>query len=92
MTNHGAQRCPGAAASAAQEMVTTASELDRLAAAYPAFRFSRENVGRHGACWVAERLNRLGYGVRTVITADIAELDAALSDQAADHEGTGHAG
>lgn len=91
MTNDGAQRCPAALVSAAQEMVTTAREIDRLAAAYPAFRFSRENVGRHGACWVAERLDRTGYGIRTVITADIAELRAALGCPATDQEEAGHA-
>jgi hypothetical protein len=90
MSDHGALRCPDTSAPAA--LVLTAQELDRLAAAYPAFRFSRENVGRHGTCWVAERLDRLGYGVRTVITPDIAELRAALSSRATGQEGAGHAG
>jgi hypothetical protein len=91
MSDHGALRCPRAAASAAQEMVTTARELDRLASDYPAFRFSRENVGLHGSCWVAERLDRLSYGVRTVITADLGELHTALSHDAAGQEEAGHA-
>lgn len=91
MTKDGAQPCPAAPASAAHEMVTTAHELDRLAAAYPAFRFSRENVGRHGPCWVAERLDRLGHGVHTVITADLKELRGALGNRSANQKEPGHA-
>jgi len=66
---------------------TVPHELDRLAAAYPAFRFGCEIVGRHGPCWVAERKNGLHPGLHTVITADLGELHAALASE----EGTGHA-
>jgi len=65
--------------------------LTGLAAAYPAFRFSRETVGRHGPCWIAERVDRLGYGVHTVITADIGELRTALGSRTADLDESGRA-
>ena len=71
---------------------TVMRHLARLTTAYPAFRFSRESVGRHGPCWVAERRNRMAYGVHTVITTDIGELHAALSGHAAGPEGASHAG
>ena len=54
------------------------TELDRLAAAYPAFWFARQPGGRHGICWVAQRKAGLHPGLHTVITADLAELRAAL--------------
>jgi hypothetical protein len=63
------------------------SELDRLAAAYPAYCFSRETIGRHGTCWVARRKDGLSPGLHTVITADLDELHAALADQ----DDAGHA-
>jgi len=56
------------------------SELDRLASAYPAFWFGREAIGRHGTCWVARRRDGLRPGLHTVITADLAELRAALAN------------
>ena len=90
MTDHRARHGTEVTAPAGTP-ATTARELGRLAAAYPAFRFSREHVGRHGQCWVAERRDRMAHGVHTVITADIAELRAALSGQTADAEGGGHA-
>lgn len=79
MTDHGAQTGPEAAAPAIPDAITAERELDRLTAAYPAFRFSREVVGRHGTCWVAQRLDRLGYGVHSVITRDLRELHTALA-------------
>ncbi len=56
------------------------SELNRLASAYPAFWFSREAIGRRGARWVARRKDGLRPGLHTVITADLAELRAALAN------------
>jgi hypothetical protein len=58
--------------------VTITWHLRRLAAAYPAFRFSRELFGWKGVRWVAERKDRMASGVGVVITADLAELHAAL--------------
>jgi hypothetical protein len=83
MSDHVARTCPGAAG----QITPEAGELDRLTAAYPAFRFGCETIGRHGSCWVARRINGLNPGVHTVITADLDELRTAL----ASHEGTGHA-
>ncbi len=60
--------------------------LRRLAAAYPAFAFSREVFGWKGTRWVAERKDRLAPGTRVVITADLMELHAALQrDKVASH-------
>jgi len=80
MTDHRAQTCPD-----------TARELRALAVSYPAFRFRRETVGRRGGRWIAERRDHLGYGVHTVITADLGELRAALGRPDADQEEPGHA-
>jgi len=82
MTDHGAQ--PSLETIQAE---SPARELDRLATAYPAFRFSLDFFGRRGTLWVARRINGLNSGVHTVITADLAELHAVLASQ----EGTGHA-
>lgn len=62
-------------------------ELDRLAAAYPAFRFSLDFLGRRGDLWVARRINGLDPGVHMVITADLGELRGALANP----DGTAHA-
>ncbi len=75
MSDHGAQEqiTPGSLAAS--------DELDRLTAAYPAFRFRCQTIGRHGARWVAERRNGLHPGLHSVITADLAELHAALASE-----------
>ena len=52
--------------------------LAALRAEYPRFAFGRECLGRHGAPWVARRLRPADPGVQVVITADLAELRAAL--------------
>jgi len=62
-------------------------ELDRLAAAYPAFQFGYRPTGRHGSCWTAERKNGLDPGLHTLITSDLSELLATLAKSA----GAGHA-
>jgi hypothetical protein len=62
-------------------------ELDGLAAAFPAFRFSYRPVGRPGSCWSAERKNGIDPGVHIVITSDLAELRVVLAGQ----EGAGRA-
>jgi len=86
MTDHGARACPGASAQITPGSLAASDELDRLTAAYPAFRFRCETVGRHGTRWIAERKIGLHPGLHTVITADLAELRAALAGQErADH-------
>lgn len=60
------------------EATEAASELGRLRADYPQFTFSWEGFGWHGTCWVAQRTNRMGQGVHTVITTDVSELRSAL--------------
>jgi len=87
VTDHGARACPSAPAQISPGSLNAADELGRLAAAYPAFRFRSQTIGRHGARWVAERKNGLHTGLHTIITADLTELRAALAGQ----EGTGHA-
>ena len=58
--------------------------VDRLSAAYPAFRFSPECIGWTGARWVAERIDRLAPGLTVCVTSDLMELHAALQrDKAA---------
>ena len=91
MTNDGARRCPGASAQIAPGDLGAADEIDRLTAAYPAFRFSREHIGRHGACWVAERRRRRSTGLHTVITSDLGELLAAISAPPTGPEEVSHA-
>ena len=68
----------------------TGAVLASLRSRYPAFRFSREHVGRHGPCWVAQRSDRHD-GLHTVITADLTELRTTLSSHA-DPEEPSHAG
>jgi len=87
MSDHCAQTCSGAPAQITPGSPDAADEIDRLTAAYPAFRFRCQTVGRHGTRWVAERKIGLHPGLHTVITDDLAELRAALAGE----EGTGHA-
>jgi hypothetical protein len=49
-----------------------------LAQQYPAFRFWREQIPGHGLRWIVTRVNGLEPGLHTVITAELAELQAAL--------------
>jgi hypothetical protein len=79
------------AASPADTETNIGAVLASLRSRYPAFRFSREHVGRHGPCWVAERSDRRGHGLHTVITADLSELRTTLSSHA-DQEAPSHAG
>jgi len=88
MTDHRAKGCPSAQEQITPGSLAAADELDRLTAAYPAFRFRCQMIGRHGTRWIAERKVGLHPGLHTVITADLAELRAALASQ----ERTGHAG
>ncbi len=81
MTDHGARACPGAPGQITPGSLAASDELDRLTAAYPAFRFRCQMIGRHGARWIAERKNGLHPGLHTVITADLAELRTALASQ-----------
>ena len=52
--------------------------LRRLAAAYPAFRFSHEAHGRKGGRWVAERKDPAVPGLAALVTGDLMELHAAI--------------
>lgn len=54
------------------------AELDMLAAAYPAFKFSLQGYGRHGVCCIAVRKNGADAGLHTCITQNLNELHAAL--------------
>jgi hypothetical protein len=65
--------------SAQPDGATAMRHLSRLAAAYPAFQFSREPFGWKGTRWVAERRDRATTGLRVVITDDLMELHAALA-------------
>ena len=57
------------------------TELRRLAAAYPAFRFRTQGGWDHRQVrWVAERIRGIDPGLHTVITTDLAELRAALAE------------
>lgn len=57
-----------------------ARELNRLAGAYPAFRFRTQGSPRsEGLRWVAKRIDGLNPGLHTVITPDLRELHAALA-------------
>jgi hypothetical protein len=87
MPDHVGRPRPGALApGTGPDAATVGRELDRLAIAYPAFRFSLENVGRHGCCWEARRKHGLRPGLHTVITAELSELRARLaSAEGADH-------
>lgn len=75
------------AAAAEPDNETVNRHLRRLAAAYPAFLFSREVVNPwKGRRWVAERKDRKSSGTIVVITADLMELHATLQgDKAASH-------
>jgi len=78
MTNDDAQTDPEA---------EIARELNRLAAAHPAFRFgTQRGWDRTRLRWVAERINGLNPGLHIVITADLTELHAALAADAAQRE------
>lgn len=70
-----------ASAPAAPFVAQVQAELERLAAEYPAFRFStRAGWDRERVRWVAERIRAADTGVHTVITTDLGELRAALGD------------
>jgi hypothetical protein len=61
---------------ASQAVEALAAELDRLRADFPEFWIWRENTGS-GVRFVA-RSQRVGLNPHTVVTADPAELRAAL--------------
>jgi hypothetical protein len=61
---------------ASQAVEAVAAELDRLRADFPEFWIWRENTGS-GVRFVA-RSQRVGLNPHTVVTADPAELRAAL--------------
>jgi hypothetical protein len=62
------------------------SDLGVLIACYPQFRFCRARVGRRGLRWVAERIDGSKPGLHTMITADLGELRAALTQDRGRHE------
>jgi hypothetical protein len=61
-----------------QTVDAQAAELDRLRADFPLFWIWRENTGS-GVRYIA-RSQRAGVNPHTVVTADPAELRAALSE------------
>jgi hypothetical protein len=63
---------------AVEAVAALAAELDRLRADFPQFWIWRENTGS-GVRFVA-RSQRAGLNPHTVVTADPAELRAALGD------------
>jgi hypothetical protein len=66
------------------ERSADALALGTLIARYPAFRFRRD-AGLRGLRWIAERRNGADAGLHTIITADLAELHEALSQDKARH-------
>ncbi len=71
-------------------VVSAGQELERLTAEYPAFRFSIEDLGLHGECWVAERADRAVGGLSILITRDLAEFRAVLDQSPSPPSRTHH--
>lgn len=89
MTGHGASHV--ARETSQLDAGVVGRHLGRLAAAYPAFRFSYETYAGHksAARWVAERREGTASGLRVVITDDLMELYAALARDEARSEQSG---